>query len=84
MPPYIKQKKIGKDSQKAEKEKLEQKWKEMQETHAHEVAEWEGLHNQHILVKNMPKRPKQPLKPKLKVIKDDQQEGDDEDDNDDD
>jgi len=84
MPPYIKQKKIGKDSQKAEKEKLEQKWKEMQETHAHEVAEWEGLHNQHILVKKHAKETQATIKTKLKVIKDDQQEGDDEDDNDDD
>jgi hypothetical protein len=81
------QRKVTKESRKVEKERLEQQWKEMLEAHAHEVAEWEKkcqtLREQRVLVKDLPKKPKRPLKPKLKEVDDDPQDDDELEDGDD-
>jgi hypothetical protein len=59
----------------------------MLEAHAHEVAEWEKkcqtLREQRVLVKDLPKKPKRPLKPKLKEVDDDPQDDDELEDGDD-
>jgi hypothetical protein len=79
--------KATKESRKVEKERLEQRWKEMLEAHACEVAEWDkrcrALQEQRVMIKELPKKPKRPLKPKLKEVDDDPQDDDDEDGEDD-
>ena len=71
---------------KGRKERLELEWKEMLEAYAHQVAQWEEtckkLREQHVLVKDLPKKPKWLLKPKLKEVDNDDWVGDDEDDSD--
>jgi hypothetical protein len=66
------QRKAMRGNQKAEKERLESEWKRMMEHYAHQVVQWEEtcrrLHEQHVMVKDLPKKPKQPLKPKAKEV----------------
>jgi len=78
------QRKAVRGSQKAEKEKLGLQWKEMLEDYAHKVAQWEDnckkLREQRIMIKDLPKKPKRPLKPKPKQVDNDDVDGEDEDD----
>jgi GTP cyclohydrolase I len=81
-----KQQKVAKESWMADKERIEQQWKEIIEgysAYAHKVAKWEEqckrLREQYVIVKNLPKRPKQPSKPKLREGEDGQHGNEEED-----
>lgn len=67
--------KVAKDNKKMEKEQLEVQWKTMTEEYENAVGVWETACQQlralGTLVKNLPKKPKRPLKPKLKDFEED-------------
>jgi hypothetical protein len=66
------QRKAARGDRKAEKERLESEWKVMLEHYAHRVVQWEDsckkLREQHVMVKDLPKKPKRPLKPRPKEV----------------
>ena len=73
----LEQRRIARDDQKAAKAAIEEEWREIVKTHEQAVQEWnvecsrlqaEGLH-----AKDLPKKPRHPLKPKLPV----EEQGDD-------
>ena len=63
---------MAKDDKRMEKEQLDAQWKTMIYKYEHAVGSWEKacqqLRAQGVLVKNLPKKPKHPLKPKLKEL----------------
>ena len=80
------QRKAARGNRRAEKERLESEWKAMMEHYAHQVVQWEEtcrrLREQHVMVKDLPKKPKRPLKPKAKEVDEGDVLGDEEDDGD--
>ncbi|KAJ3506763.1 hypothetical protein NLJ89_g6683 [Agrocybe chaxingu] len=63
------QRKALKENKKASKERLERRWKEVCATHKAAVVEWaaecERLRGMGMAVKDLPRKPKRPLKASL-------------------
>ena len=73
----LEQRRIARDDRKATKAAIEEEWREIVKTHEQAVQEWNvecsRLQAEGLRAKDLPKKPRRPLKPKLPV----EEQGDD-------